>query len=234
MRIKVSLRRRTTDTVWCVCPQIHATGVCHTDAYTLEGHDSEGMFPCVLGHEGGGVVESVGEGVTSVQPGDHVVPLYIPQCRYGPRDHEAICNFSIVFRTCKFCKSSKTNLCSLIRATQGKGVMPDGTTRFTCKGTTLYHFMGTSTFSEYTVLPEISVAKVTQVLDSGGTHVLVGGVRSTPRQDMSPGVRHPNWLWCSSEYRFVLTSCSAYRRRVITCHIVTSRNCIPATWTVLE
>ncbi|XP_065183997.1 alcohol dehydrogenase class-3-like [Sycon ciliatum] len=119
------------------------SGVCHTDAYTLSGADSEGKFPCILGHEGGGVVESIGEGVTSVQPGDHVVPLYIPQCG-----------------ECKFCKSPKTNLCSKIRSTQGAGVMPDGTSRFRCKGTTAYHFMGTSTFSEYTVVAEISVAKV--------------------------------------------------------------------------
>ncbi|CAL1283531.1 unnamed protein product [Larinioides sclopetarius] len=123
--------------------KILATAVCHTDAYTLDGLDPEGIFPCILGHEGGGVVESVGEGVTSVQPGDHVVPLYIPQCG-----------------DCKFCKSPKTNLCSKIRATQGKGVMPDGTSRFTCKGQTVYHFMGTSTFSEYTVVAEISVVKV--------------------------------------------------------------------------
>ncbi|GFU86433.1 alcohol dehydrogenase class-3 [Trichonephila clavipes] len=123
--------------------KIVATAVCHTDAYTLDGLDPEGVFPCILGHEGGGIVESVGEGVTSVQPGDHVIPLYIPQCR-----------------DCKFCSSSKTNLCSKIRGTQGKGVMPDGTSRFTCKGQTIYHFMGTSTFSEYTVVAEISVVKV--------------------------------------------------------------------------
>jgi S-(hydroxymethyl)glutathione dehydrogenase/alcohol dehydrogenase len=123
--------------------KILASGVCHTDAHTLSGNDPEGVFPCILGHEGGGVVESVGEGVTSVKPGDHVIPLYIPQCK-----------------DCKFCKSPKTNLCSVIRTTQGRGVMPDGTTRFTCKGKDVFHFMGTSTFSEYTVLPEISLAKV--------------------------------------------------------------------------
>lgn len=123
--------------------KVLATGVCHTDAYTLDGLDPEGLFPCVLGHEGGGIVESVGEGVTSVKPGDHVVPLYIPQCK-----------------DCKFCRSPKTNLCSKIRVTQGKGVMPDGTSRFKCKGKTVYHFMGTSTFSEYTVVAEISLAKV--------------------------------------------------------------------------
>lgn len=123
--------------------QVLATGVCHTDAYTLGGFDSEGVFPVILGHEGGGIVESVGEGVTTVKPGDHVLPLYIPQCR-----------------ECKFCKNPKTNLCQAVRATQGKGLMPDGTTRFKCKGQDVFHFMGTSTFSEYTVLPEISIAKV--------------------------------------------------------------------------
>ncbi|XP_061166223.1 alcohol dehydrogenase class-3-like [Saccostrea echinata] len=119
------------------------SGVCHTDAYLLDGFDPEGAFPIILGHEGGGVVESVGEGVTSVQPGDHVVPLYIPQCN-----------------DCKFCKSPKTNLCGKIRTTQGKGVMPDGTSRFKCKGKTLFHFMGCSTFSQYTVVAEISVTKI--------------------------------------------------------------------------
>jgi len=118
-------------------------GVCHTDAYTLSGADPEGTFPVVLGHEGGGIVESVGEGVTSVKPGDHVIPLYIPQCY-----------------DCKFCRSKKTNLCSTVRATQGKGLMPDGTVRFHCNGKDLFHFMGCSTFSEYTVVAEISIAKV--------------------------------------------------------------------------
>lgn len=125
--------------------KILATGVCHTDAYTWSGSDPEGLFPCILGHEGGGVVESVGEGVTSVAVGDHVIPLYIPECG-----------------SCKFCTSGKTNLCSIIRVTQGKGLMPDGTSRFTCKGKSIFHFMGTSTFSEYTVLPEISVAKISK------------------------------------------------------------------------
>ncbi|XP_078659637.1 alcohol dehydrogenase class-3-like isoform X2 [Branchiostoma floridae x Branchiostoma belcheri] len=125
--------------------KVLATGVCHTDAYTLDGHDPEGIFPVVLGHEGGGVVESVGSGVTGFKPGDHVVPLYIPQCR-----------------ECKFCKSPKTNLCQKIRVTQGQGVMPDGSSRFTCKGQTLYHFMGTSTFSEYTVVADISLCKVAE------------------------------------------------------------------------
>ncbi|KAJ1991011.1 NAD/NADP dependent alcohol dehydrogenase [Coemansia spiralis] len=123
--------------------KIVSTGICHTDAYTLSGKDPEGRFPCIFGHEGGGIVESVGEGVTSVKPGDHVIPLYTPECK-----------------KCKFCKSGKTNLCSVIRETQGRGEMPDGTTRFTCKGQPIYHYMGTSTFSEYTVVCEISCAKV--------------------------------------------------------------------------
>jgi len=120
-----------------------ATGVCHTDAFTLSGDDPEGIFPCILGHEGGGIVESIGEGVSSVKVGDHVIPLYTPECG-----------------ECKFCTSGKTNLCQKIRETQGKGLMPDGTTRFSKDGQPIYHYMGTSTFSEYTVLPEISLAKV--------------------------------------------------------------------------
>ncbi len=123
--------------------RIIATGVCHTDAFTLSGDDPEGIFPVILGHEGGGVVESVGEGVTSVQVGDHVIPLYTPECG-----------------ECKFCLSGKTNLCQKIRETQGKGLMPDGTTRFFKDGKPIFHYMGCSTFSEYTVLPEISLAKV--------------------------------------------------------------------------
>lgn len=119
------------------------TSVCHTDQYTLSGADPEAIFPCILGHEGAGIVESVGEGVTRVKAGDAVVPCYIPQCR-----------------ECKYCKNPKTNLCQAVRATQGKGLMPDGTTRFTCKDKQVFHYMGTSTFSEYTVLPEIAVAKV--------------------------------------------------------------------------
>lgn len=120
-----------------------ATGVCHTDAFTLSGEDPEGNFPAILGHEGGGIVESVGEGITSVKPGDHVIPLYTPECG-----------------ECKFCKSGKTNLCQKIRETQGKGLMPDGTSRFSINGKPIYHYMGTSTFSEYTVLPEISLAVI--------------------------------------------------------------------------
>ncbi|RCH97320.1 S-(hydroxymethyl)glutathione dehydrogenase [Rhizopus azygosporus] len=119
------------------------TGVCHTDAYTLSGVDPEGVFPAILGHEGGGIVESVGEGVTDVAPGDHVIPLYTAECR-----------------KCKFCTSGKTNLCGSVRATQGRGLMPDETIRFTCKGKPIYHYMGTSTFSEYTVVADVSVVKV--------------------------------------------------------------------------
>jgi S-(hydroxymethyl)glutathione dehydrogenase/alcohol dehydrogenase len=123
--------------------QVRASGVCHTDAYTLSGKDPEGIFPAIMGHEGGAVVVEVGQGVTSVKADDHVIPLYIPECG-----------------ACKFCKSGRTNLCGAIRVTQGKGLMPDGSSRFTVKGKTVFHYMGTSTFSEYTVLPEIAVAKI--------------------------------------------------------------------------
>jgi S-(hydroxymethyl)glutathione dehydrogenase/alcohol dehydrogenase len=131
-----------------VLVRIIASGVCHTDAYTLSGEDSEGKFPCILGHEGGGVVEQIGAGVTSVVVGDHVIPLYTPECG-----------------ECKFCLSGKTNLCQKIRETQGQGLMPDGTTRFYKDGKPIYHYMGTSTFSEYTVLPEISLAKINRAAD---------------------------------------------------------------------
>jgi S-(hydroxymethyl)glutathione dehydrogenase/alcohol dehydrogenase len=126
-----------------VLVRITHTGVCHTDAFTLSGDDPEGLFPAVLGHEGGGIVVEVGEGVTSVQPGDHVIPLYTAECG-----------------VCKFCRSGKTNLCQAVRATQGKGVMPDGTSRFSYEGKPLFHYMGTSTFSEYTVCAEVSLAKI--------------------------------------------------------------------------
>lgn len=128
-----------------VLVRLVATGVCHTDAYTLSGDDPEGLFPAILGHEGGGVVEAIGDGVTRVSVGDHVIPLYTPECG-----------------TCKFCASGKTNLCQAIRATQGKGLMPDGTSRFSIDGNAIHHYMGTSTFSEYTVLPEIALAKVSR------------------------------------------------------------------------
>ncbi len=126
-----------------VLVKILYTSVCHTDAYTLSGDDPEGVFPAVLGHEGAGVVVEIGEGVTSVKPGDHVIPLYTAECG-----------------VCEFCLSGKTNLCSSVRETQGKGLMPDGTTRFSYKGEPIYHYMGTSTFSEYTVVPEVSLAKI--------------------------------------------------------------------------
>ena len=123
--------------------EIMATGLCHTDAYTLDGLDSEGLFPVILGHEGAGIVREIGAGVTSLAVGDHVIPLYTPECRQ-----------------CKSCLSGKTNLCTAIRATQGRGVMPDGTSRFSYKGAMLHHYMGCSTFSNFTVLPEIAVAKI--------------------------------------------------------------------------
>jgi S-(hydroxymethyl)glutathione dehydrogenase/alcohol dehydrogenase len=126
-----------------VLVEIKATGVCHTDAYTLSGADPEGLFPTILGHEGAGVVVEVGPEVKSVKPGDHVIPLYTPECRQ-----------------CEYCLSMKTNLCQAIRSTQGKGLMPDGSSRFSINGEKIHHYMGTSTFSNYTVLPEISVAKI--------------------------------------------------------------------------
>ena len=151
--------------------RIIATGVCHTDAYTLSGEDPEGVFPTVLGHEGGGVVEAIGPGVTSVKPGDHVIPLYTAECGQ-----------------CKFCRSGKTNLCQAVRATQGKGLMPDGTTRFSLGGKPLYHYMGTSTFSEYTVVPEISLAVINKAapldkvcLLGCGVTTGIGAVRNTAK-----------------------------------------------------
>jgi S-(hydroxymethyl)glutathione dehydrogenase/alcohol dehydrogenase len=126
-----------------VLVEVHATGICHTDAYTLSGKDPEGLFPCILGHEGAGVVVEIGQGVKSVKKGDHVIPLYTPECRQ-----------------CSYCTSGKTNLCQAIRATQGRGLMPDGTSRFRSGKDSLLHYMGTSTFSNFTVLPEIAVAKI--------------------------------------------------------------------------
>ncbi len=126
-----------------VMVELKATGICHTDEFTRSGADPEGVFPAILGHEGAGVVVEVGEGVTSVKPGDHVIPLYTPECRQ-----------------CEYCLHPKTNLCQAIRATQGKGLMPDGTTRFSYKGRPVHHYMGCSTFSNYTVLPEIAVARI--------------------------------------------------------------------------
>ncbi len=126
-----------------VLVEIKATGICHTDAYTLSGADPEGLFPAILGHEGAGVVVEVGSGVTSLKPGDHVIPLYVPECR-----------------NCEYCLSRKTNLCQAIRLTQGRGMMPDGSSRFALEGKMLHHYMGTSTFANYTVVPEISLAKI--------------------------------------------------------------------------
>lgn len=126
-----------------VLVKIIATGVCHTDAYTLSGDDPEGLFPAILGHEGAGIVQAVGEGVSSVEVGDHVIPLYTPECG-----------------ECKFCQSGKTNLCQAIRTTQGQGLMPDGTSRFSINGQPIFHYMGTSTFAEHTVVPEIALAKI--------------------------------------------------------------------------
>src|SRR5215204_197887 len=126
-----------------VLVEIKATGICHTDAYTLSGADPEGLFPAILGHEGAGIVVDIGPGVTSLKKGDHVIPLYTPECR-----------------ECPSCRSRKTNLCTKIRATQGQGLMPDGTSRFSCDGVKVHHYMGTSTFANYTVLPEIAVAKI--------------------------------------------------------------------------
>src|SRR5918911_1613115 len=126
-----------------VLVEVKATGICHTDAFTLSGADPEGLFPSILGHEGGAIVAEVGPGVKSVRPGDHVIPLYVPECR-----------------ECEYCLSRRTNLCVAIRATQGKGVMPDGTSRFSLGGKKLYHYMGCSTFANFTVLPEIAVAKI--------------------------------------------------------------------------
>jgi S-(hydroxymethyl)glutathione dehydrogenase/alcohol dehydrogenase len=126
-----------------VLVEVHATGICHTDEFTLSGADPEGLFPAILGHEGAGVVVDTGPGVTSLKKGDHVIPLYTPECRQ-----------------CDYCTSGRTNLCQAIRETQGKGVMPDGTSRFSLNGEKLFHYMGTSTFSNYTVMPEIAAAKI--------------------------------------------------------------------------
>jgi len=128
-----------------VLVEIKATGVCHTDAYTLSGADAEGLFPTILGHEGAGIVVEVGAGVKSLRPGDHVIPLYTPECR-----------------ECEYCLNPKTNLCQAIRSTQGQGLMPDGTSRFSIAGQKLHHYMGTSTFAQYTVVPEIALAKIRQ------------------------------------------------------------------------
>jgi S-(hydroxymethyl)glutathione dehydrogenase/alcohol dehydrogenase len=143
--------------------RIVATGVCHTDAFTLSGADPEGLFPVILGHEGGAIVEETGTGVASVKPGDHVIPLYTPECG-----------------RCDFCTSGKTNLCQAIRVTQGQGLMPDGSSRFSAGGNLIHHYMGTSTFSEYTVMPEIAVAKLGCGITTG-----IGAVLNTAK--VEPG-----------------------------------------------
>ena len=161
-----------------VLVRIVATGVCHTDAFTLSGEDPEGLFPAILGHEGGGIVEEVGPGVTSVKPGDHVIPLYTPECG-----------------ECSFCTSGKTNLCQAIRVTQGQGLMPDGSSRFSSNGKSVFHYMGTSTFSEYTVLPEIAVAKINSVapldkvcLLGCGVTTGIGAVLNTAKVEVGASV----------------------------------------------
>jgi S-(hydroxymethyl)glutathione dehydrogenase/alcohol dehydrogenase len=138
-----------------VLVEVKATGICHTDEFTLSGADPEGLFPAILGHEGAGIVVDVGPGVTSVKKDDHVIPLYTPECRQ-----------------CPSCLSRKTNLCTAIRATQGQGVMPDGTSRFSLDGKKLHHYMGTSTFANFTVLPEIAVAKIREDARQGVLHRL--------------------------------------------------------------
>ena len=171
-----------------VLVRITHTGVCHTDAFTLSGDDPEGLFPVVLGHEGAGIVEAVGEGVTSVKPGDHVIPLYTAECG-----------------ECLFCKSNKTNLCTSVRATQGKGVMPDGTTRFSYNGQPLYHYMGCSTFSEYTVVAEVSLAKINPqanpehvCLLGCGVTTGIGAVHNTARCRLA--TRWPSSVWVASAW----------------------------------
>lgn len=151
--------------------RVVASGVCHTDAFTLSGADPEGLFPAILGHEGGAIVEELGPGVTSVAVGDHVIPLYTPECGQ-----------------CRFCRSGKTNLCQAIRGTQGQGLMPDGSSRFSKGGRLLHHYMGTSTFSEYTVLPEIAVARINKAaplekvcLLGCGVTTGIGAVRNTAK-----------------------------------------------------
>jgi S-(hydroxymethyl)glutathione dehydrogenase / alcohol dehydrogenase len=165
-----------------VLVEIKATGVCHTDAYTLSGADPEGLFPSILGHEGAGVVVEIGEGVTSLKPGDRVIPLYIPECR-----------------CCEYCLSGKTNLCQSIRITQGQGLMPDGTSRFSLDGQKLHHYMGTSTFANYTVVPEIALAKIREdapfekvCLIGCGVTTGIGAVINTAK--VEPGANVVVWV----------------------------------------
>jgi S-(hydroxymethyl)glutathione dehydrogenase/alcohol dehydrogenase len=161
-----------------VLVRVVATGVCHTDAYTQSGADPEGLFPSILGHEGGAIVEETGPGVKSIVPGDHVIPLYTPECG-----------------ECSFCTSGKTNLCQAIRVTQGQGLMPDGSSRFSIAGKPVFHYMGTSTFSEYTVLPEISLAKINKAapldkvcLLGCGITTGIGAVLNTARVEAGASV----------------------------------------------
>ena len=166
-----------------VLVEIKATGLCHTDKYTLSGADPEGLFPAILGHEGAGIVAEVGAGVTGLKPGDHVIPLYTPECRQ-----------------CRSCLSRKTNLCTSIRATQGRGLMPDGTSRFSYKGRPILHYMGCSTFANYTVLPEIALAKVREdapfdaicYVGCAGSPPASARCCSPPRWSTAP-----RW-WCSA------------------------------------
>jgi S-(hydroxymethyl)glutathione dehydrogenase/alcohol dehydrogenase len=159
-----------------VLVEVKATGICHTDDFTLSGADPEGLFPAILGHEGAGIVVDVGPGVTSVKKGDHVIPLYTPECRQ-----------------CPSCLSRKTNLCTAIRATQGQGVMPDGTSRFSFDGKKLHHYMGTSTFSNFTVLPEIAVAKIRE--DAPLRQSLLHRLRRHHRRRRCPQYRQSGaWL----------------------------------------
>ncbi len=162
--------------------EIKATGVCHTDEFTLSGADPEGLFPTILGHEGAGVVVEVGADVTSVKPGDHVIPLYTPECR-----------------ECEYCLNPKTNLCQKIRATQGRGLMPDGSSRFSLNGKPLFHYMGCSTFANFTVLPEIAVAKVRA--DAPFDKICYIGAASPPASAPSstpPRCRRGRTWWCSA------------------------------------
>ena len=167
-----------------VLVEIMATGICHTDEFTLSGADPEGIFPAILGHEGAGIVREVGPGVTSLKPGDHVIPLYTPECR-----------------ECEYCLNPKTNLCQAIRVTQGQGLMPDGTSRFSIDGEKIFHYMGTSTFANFTVLPEIALAKVNRgrSLRQNLLHRLRRDHRHRRGHQHRQGrARMPNVPWCSA------------------------------------
>jgi len=197
--------------------KVVSNALCHTDIYTLDGHDPEGLFPCILGHEAGCIVESVGEGVTSVKPGDHVIPCYTPQC----------CE-----TTCVFCQSPKTNLCPKIRSTQGQGVMPDGTSRFVdSNGEPIFHFMGCSTMSEYTVVAEISCAKINKAADLSkaclfgcGVSTGLGAVWNTCKVETNSTVAvFGLGAVVSRRHRMILSSC---RHNVSTMHLQQGDDCI--------